>query len=145
MGSLPKTPEKKTALETKSADDALEVWNKLPEQERALIISKIEMEHYSGPIPSASELEKYERILPGAADRIMTQAEKEGEFRRAFVASKLNKFHTSNITGMVFAFTLSIGFAAAAVYCASLGQTAVAVAFGCVPIGQVAAHFLKSR
>lgn len=32
-----------------------------------------------GPIPDSSELEKYEKILPGAADRIISMAEKQQE------------------------------------------------------------------
>jgi uncharacterized membrane protein len=36
---------------------------------------------YSGPIPSSSELNRYEKILPGAADRIITMAEKQSNHR----------------------------------------------------------------
>lgn len=38
---------------------------------------------YSGPIPAASELAKYETIQPGFADRIITMAEKQSEHRHA--------------------------------------------------------------
>jgi len=37
---------------------------------------------YSGPIPPASELQGYEQIVPGAADRIIALAEGEAEHRR---------------------------------------------------------------
>jgi len=30
----------------------------------------------SGPIPDATQLEHYDKVLPGAADRILTMAEK---------------------------------------------------------------------
>lgn len=38
---------------------------------------------FSGPIPSPEVLEKYNQILPGAAGRIITMAEGEGNHRRA--------------------------------------------------------------
>ena len=34
----------------------------------------------SGPLPLAEQFDKYEKVLPGAADRIMTMAEKDQEF-----------------------------------------------------------------
>ena len=40
------------------------------------------MQLYSGPIPPANELKKYEEILPGAADRILTMAEEQSAHRR---------------------------------------------------------------
>lgn len=36
-----------------------------------------------GPLPDPAELEHYERILPGLADRIMSEAERNGASRRA--------------------------------------------------------------
>ena len=35
------------------------------------------MEQYSGPLPKAEDLAKYEALLPGAADRIFVMAEKQ--------------------------------------------------------------------
>lgn len=40
------------------------------------------MEFFQGPLPPARELERYESVLPGAADRIIGMTEKEGEHRR---------------------------------------------------------------
>jgi len=34
----------------------------------------------SGPLPLAEQFDKYEKVLPGAADRILTMAEKEQDF-----------------------------------------------------------------
>jgi len=42
----------------------------------------LEAEATLGPIPSAREFESYERILPGAAHRILVMAEKDGEHVR---------------------------------------------------------------
>jgi len=37
---------------------------------------------YSGPLPPAYELDKYEQVLPGAADRIIALAENSLDFQR---------------------------------------------------------------
>lgn len=52
----------------------------VPEQEGEVgagVVRKTTVSHYSrsSPIPDAAELEHYERVLPGAADRIVTMAE----------------------------------------------------------------------
>jgi len=38
-----------------------------------------QIQQYEGPLPTAEQLEKYENLLTGAADRIITMAEKEQE------------------------------------------------------------------
>ena len=44
-------------------------------------LAKIEAS-YRGPMPLPSHLEQYERILPGAAERILSLAEKQATHRR---------------------------------------------------------------
>ncbi|WP_254908530.1 DUF2335 domain-containing protein [Halomonas citrativorans] len=36
---------------------------------------------YSGPLPPSSEMERYESIMPGAADRILFMAEQQQKHR----------------------------------------------------------------
>jgi len=57
---------------------------------------------YSGPLPPATEFAQYERILNGAAERILTLAEKEAEHRRVIE----NKLIKSVARGQFFAFAL---------------------------------------
>lgn len=45
---------------------------------------------YTGPFPQASEIERYERVLPGSADRILTMVENEQDHR--FSISKLESY-----------------------------------------------------
>lgn len=39
-------------------------------------------EIYSGPLPKPSDLQKYDRIVPGAAERIIGMAERQAEHRQ---------------------------------------------------------------
>ena len=50
----------------------------------------MQAEAYSGPIPPASELEKYEKIQQGAADRIIRMAEKQSSHRQAMETKMLD-------------------------------------------------------
>lgn len=49
-------------------------------QSQSISISE-RSERFSGPIPPRSSFEGYERILPGAANRILSMAEKEQNHR----------------------------------------------------------------
>lgn len=53
-------------------------------QPPAAIVSHTEarLEHHSGPLPDPATLEKYERLLPGAAERVFVMAEQEAAHRR---------------------------------------------------------------
>lgn len=62
-----------------------EVIESLPEEQKLEVLGKatsISLS-YSGPLPHPADLEEYERILPGAADRILSMAEKEQALRES--------------------------------------------------------------
>ena len=44
---------------------------------KEMVVSKQEIEHYSGIIPHPNIVEGYEKICPGAADRILAMTENE--------------------------------------------------------------------
>ena len=46
-------------------------------QGRSALMSATQEIYHSGPLPPAETLEHYERIVPGAAERILSMAEKE--------------------------------------------------------------------
>lgn len=65
---------------------------------------------YSGAIPMSSEFEKYEAILPGVADRLVTMAELD----QKSTLLRLQKSQTHEIIlkylGMIFAFLIVMVF-----------------------------------
>ncbi|MCL1947802.1 MAG: DUF2335 domain-containing protein [Chitinivibrionia bacterium] len=67
-----------------------------------LVIKQQQEIAYSGPLPPATEFAQYEQILNGAAQRILTLAEKEAEHRRIIE----NKMLKSVEIGQIFAFIL---------------------------------------
>ena len=55
--------------------------DELPPEKREAVFSAIRAT-YSGPLPPAGELQAYEQVAPGAAERIITMAEEEAKHRR---------------------------------------------------------------
>ncbi|MBI1812728.1 DUF2335 domain-containing protein [Candidatus Peregrinibacteria bacterium] len=49
--------------------------NKQTPNNRQVIVQHEQTVSYSGPLPHPGDLERFERILPGAAERIMRMAE----------------------------------------------------------------------
>lgn len=68
----------------------------------------VRQETYSGPIPQASELEKYEKVLPGSADRIIKMAESQSEHRHELEKRVVVSNITNEKRGMNYAFTLTL-------------------------------------
>lgn len=74
-------------------------------QEGAVAVHQsIQQVQYSGPIPQASELEKYEQILPGAADRILKMAEKNADSEDSYRKELLRLQSRDSLMGAVFSF-----------------------------------------
>jgi uncharacterized membrane protein len=59
---------------------------------------------YSGPLPPSKELENYNQTLPGAADRILTIAEKESEHRHSIEDKEIK----IKGRGQIFALIISV-------------------------------------
>jgi len=65
-------------------------------------------EYMSGPLPSAQQLERYEQILPGAADRIIKMAEVQSAHRQELEKSVVSANTRDSKLGVIFAFILGI-------------------------------------
>ncbi|WP_419604388.1 DUF2335 domain-containing protein [Thiolapillus sp.] len=50
-----------------------------------------QVDHFQGPIPAPATLDQYEKILPGAAERIISMAEKEQTHRQHCEKSALEQ------------------------------------------------------
>lgn len=79
--------KKFTPPESASNDVLAELHKRLaelpPEQRQQLVVSEqlSVQSNFSGPLPKPSNFEAYNKILPGAAERIMAMAEKEQDLR----------------------------------------------------------------
>jgi uncharacterized membrane protein len=64
---------------------------------------------YSGPLPTSGEFQGYNQVLPGAADRILTIAEKESEHRHALEKDELKIKGRGQIFALIIAILAIIG------------------------------------
>ena len=64
---------------------------------------------YSGPLPTASELGKYEQICQGAADRIIRMAEKQSEHRQNIETIVIKAASERSILGVKYAYRIALG------------------------------------
>lgn len=81
-----------------------------PEQQpSSRIVGITHEQHYSGPIPPASELAKYEQACAGAANRIIAMAEKQEEHRHSLESAVVTSNVRNERLGMHYACGLTVG------------------------------------
>jgi len=100
---------------------------------------------FSGPLPPPEAFEKYDLIVPGAAERILTIAESEQRHRHGWEDNHLRWDGITNIVALTFGWLLSLLLAGGAIYCATIHEPWVAGALtGFAAFGAVA-HILNAR
>ena len=62
----------------------------------------------SGPLPSADQLERYDIVLPGAANRIITMAEEQSKHRQELEKTVIKSNARDSLLGVIFAFVLCL-------------------------------------
>lgn len=83
---------------------------------------------YSGPLPPAQQLERYEHLLPGAADRIIKQWELQTEHRRRLESKVVDSNVAATKRGQWFAALITFASLALAGWLFSQGLSGWAFA-----------------
>lgn len=97
---------------------------------------QVSQQHYSGPLPKPEDLAKYDQVVPGAAERIISMAEKEMQHRHN-TENKLSKEVTrTTFISIVFAFLSVLILCGIVVYALYLGFASVAAT---IAVGSIAA------
>ena len=68
----------------------------------------VERFEFSGPIPHPAMLEKYERILSGSADRILSMAEREQGHRHVAETEGQKSRTKGRLVGQILAFLIAV-------------------------------------
>lgn len=118
-------------------------------EQRAISIS----EQWAGPLPPPAALEHFERIAPGAAERLLQMAEQEQKHRHALEAAAMQTQQETvrltardNIVGMVLGFLALAGSLAAAVWAAATGAPwQVALGFIGLPVTIVVVELVRRK
>lgn len=84
-------------------EEAIELLEELPDEKRNIILKAIvsveKSSSFAGPLPPPSLFNAYEKTLPGAADRILTMAEKEQDNRHDNNRDMLQQFKVERKRG----------------------------------------------
>jgi uncharacterized membrane protein len=99
---------------------------------------------FSGPIPPPDALEKYDRIIPGAAERILSMAENEAASRQRNDEKLINNIVRSSFLGIFLAFASVILLSLLAYY-ALINDYPVVASGIVVVIASVAGVFIFFR
>lgn len=79
--------------------------------------AEVRQEIYQGPLPKAEELEKYNLVCPGAADRIITMAENQSVHRQSIEKAVIAINSRNSFLGIICATIISLCILAGGVYC----------------------------
>jgi uncharacterized membrane protein len=105
---------------------------------------------FRGPIPPVEDFEGYERILPGAADRILKMAENQAGHRQSLERRALTGDLVKAMMGTILAYISFAGAMAGAVYLLTndkplYGLAALVTALGAAFAPKIYADFIQPR
>jgi uncharacterized membrane protein len=101
-----------------------------------------EIAAFSGPLPPPAILEHYEKILPGAADRIITMAEQQSSHRREIEKKVIDSDISNSRCGLNFGLIIGLAALAASVILALNGQALLGGALGLAYIVSLVGTFV---
>lgn len=102
-----KTESSKT-LETKEIVAIIDKIEQLSPEKQSQILQTVQTTLYSGPIPPPDAFADYDKVLPGAADRIMTMAENQSRHRQKMEQEVVFSQIRDNKRGHWFGFIVAL-------------------------------------
>ncbi len=96
-------------------------------------------------MPHPTELEGYERLVPGAAERILLMAEADAKHQRNIESSALLAAESEVKRGQYFAFFMGLAALGAAISALKMGSPAVAGVIGGTTVVGLVSVFIIGR
>lgn len=111
--------------------------------EMTMVKQIVRRAYHSGPIPSPSDLQNYDLILPGLANRLVVLTENEQKIR----GGETKHIHWNDTFKVAASIIVSLAMVGGGVYCTSIGQpvAGIAIATSGVIAGVIGAFFEKSK
>lgn len=118
----------------------------IPEEKRGEFIREIvlQVEHYSGIIPHPNIVGRWERIMPGSAERILSLSEKHQEHRMEIERTMFDVFVKREQLGMWFYFVIALVMIVGGVVIILSGYSTVGLVALAAPVATLAGSFLYS-
>jgi uncharacterized membrane protein len=118
-----------------------------PESGKMVSVTRTEIKSASwqGPLPDPSSLREFNDIVPGLAEKIVSEFQTEAAHRRDFEKTALKASIRTDIFSRISALVFAISALIVAGYCAFLGLPTAAIAIGGVTIAAVVSAFIWGR
>lgn len=114
-------------------------------QNKAIIAQFSRTEQFQGPFPHPQILEQYNKVLPGAAERVFTLTENEQTHRHSIQNTAVTGAISRDRRGQWMGYTITLAVLAIAVFFAYKGNTAFAGTLITVDLVALAAIFVSGR
>lgn len=114
-------------MKQKSKKTDTEVAPKSTQQDENVQIIQ-QLRHFSGPLPSPENLLNYDKVTPGAANRIIEMAEKNQEHRLYINKIMAESDVKKSLRGQIFGFAIAAIAFTVATICAFLDQKEIGIA-----------------
>ncbi len=107
----------------------------------------ITAQSFSGPLPTPDVLRRYEEVIPGSAERIISMAERQGSHRQDLESTVVSSNITNERLGMIFGFVICLVAICGGIYAVAHGKSAEGIAAIIAPLAALVAVFVygKSR
>lgn len=102
----------------------------------------VHAETYSGPLPKPDALQEYDRIVPGAAERILRMAEKQAEHRQYLEKTVIVGDTKRANWGLAAGFIVAMSGLGAAVWLVATGNAVAGTIIGSADIVGLASVFV---
>ena len=100
---------------------------------------------FEGSMPPPAILEGYERLVPGAAERILAMAESDTKHQHAIEFSALHAAEGEVKRGQIFAFIIGLAALLASMFALYMGSPAVAGIIGGTTVVGLVSVFIVGR
>lgn len=107
--------------------------------------TEITQSEFSGPLPAPEHLLAYDKIVPGAAERILQMAENEARHRHSLEATAVQETVAERRRGQWMGFIIALLGLGSAVIAALHGDTVTASTIGGTTLVGIVAVFVVGR
>lgn len=142
------TPSAPVPAQENLPEDVNKVLEQLTEEQRRVLMGTMvamEQRMYSGPLPPAEEIEAYERVCPGSADRIIKMTEKSLDHRISNEKLIVSEETKQSGRGQILGFILAIFFGVIALVLALTGHEILAGIIAGTDIVSLAIIFVLNK
>lgn len=143
VNSLPATPDDgdDTPSESEIVQEIIPMLRPDMKERGVEIITTFVRKHHSGPLPAPDDFEHYDRVVPGAAERILAMAETQQAHRHKQEGRAILLAYAVRLTGQFGAMVALLALLGTVAFCAYMKQEISAAIIGAV--GTIVIGFLR--